>query len=541
MLSPPLAASATAAITRQEAARFLQQAAFGGSSAAINAVISRGYEGWIDWQVSLPRHATSRFALLNPVKDSLGRPERKYTGVDDVLWRRLMSGNDVLRQRVTLALSEIFVVSMDDVGYPWCGGAVANYVDRLEACALGTPGQPVVANGPGTYRHLLERIILSHAMGHYLSMYGSMRAGFMRGRQPDENFARELLQLFSVGLHLLRTNGLPRLDANGQKIDSYTDADVSALARIFTGWDSNGDPFNDPPAFIQTDMFCHDAGPTDRHDMGAKTVWGRSFPAGVKGLPELRAALDLIAAHGNVGPFISRQLIQRPVTSHPSPGYVARVNQVFSNNGAGVRGDLRAVVKAILLDGEARTVSTSPTAGRLIPPMNRLVQWVRTCGVTSASGTWPLGDRSDPARGLGQSPMRAPSVFNFYRPGYVHPGTPGTVTAGLGQQGLTLPEFQIANELSVVGYVNTMRPLVQGQHADVRPDYTPWLSMAGDPGRLFDEFNLLLAAGRLGNTARDAVIKAFERRPATTDEQRRLRVGAVVWLILCAPDYLIQR
>lgn len=527
-------------ITRQEAARFLQQAAFGGDAAAIEAVISRGYEGWIDWQVGLPRH-TSRFALLNPVRDALGRPDRSYDRLDNVLWQRLMSGNDVLRQRIALALSEIFVVSMEDIDYPWCGGAVANYVDRLEACALGSPGQPVVANGPGTYRHLLERVTLSHAMGRYLSMYGSTRADYKPGRQPDENYAREILQLFSIGLVQLKTNGLPRLDADGQAIETYTAADVSALARIFTGWDTNGDNFNDPPAFIQTDMVCHDTGPTDRHDMGAKTLLGRAFPAGVKGLPELRAALDLIAAHGNVGPFISRQLIQRLVTSHPSPSYVSRVAQVFNNNGAGVRGDLRAVVKAILLDAEARTPSTSSTAGRLIPPMNRLVQWARTCRVRSASGTWPLGNLSSASRGLGQSPMRALSVFNFYRPGYVHPGTPGTPTAALGQQGLTLPEFQITSEVTVVGYVNTLRPLLQGLHADVRPDYTPWLALADDPGRLFDEINLLLAAGRLGAAARSAVVDAFPATPTTTDEQRRLRVGAVVWLVMCAPEYLVQR
>lgn len=522
-------------ISRQEAARFLQQAAFGGNASAINAVVSRGFAGWIDWQASL-RRGTDRYSLLAPAPED-GKAPRHYRRLDDILWRKLMTGSDVLRQRVALALSEIFVVSMEDTRYSWCGAAVADYMDRLEACALGTPGQAVVANGPGTYRHLLEKVTLSHAMGRYLSMFESKKAD-NSGRSPDENYAREVLQLFSIGLYQLKTNGQPKLDAAGQRIETYRNADVTALARVFTGWFWNGFSKTNP-AFIRRDMGKR----AEWHDTGDKVMptLGWTIRGNADAAVEMKAVLDRIAGHSNVGPFIGRQLIQRLVTSNPSPSYVSRIARVFNNNGAGVRGDLRAVVKAILLDPEARTVNTGVRGGRLIPPMYRLAQWARTFAPVSNSGNWIVGDTSDPNRKLGQSPLRSPSVFNFYRPGYVHPGTPGTLTAGMGASNLTLPEFQITNEVSVIGYVNFMRATIAGG-GDLRATYAAWLPLADRPAQLFDELNTLLAAGRLGSNARSLIVGAVTAMKAATDDaSRAARVGAMVWLIMCSPQYLIQR
>ena len=542
-------AKAVAAISRQDAARFLQQAGFGGNASAVDAVISRGFAGWIDWQSGLAR-STDRYTLLAPLSED-GRAPRHFRRVDDVLWRKLMTGADVLRQRVTLALSEIFVVSMEDSQYSWCGAAVADYMDRLEACALGTPGQPVTANGPGTYRHLLEKVTLSHAMGRYLSMFGSQKADG-RGSSPDENYAREVLQLFSIGLHQLKSNGQPKLDPSGQRIDTYKSADVTALARVFTGWHWNGFSATNP-AFIRRDMGVR----ANQHDTGNKTMptLGWSIQGNASAAVEMQAALDRIAGHPNVGPFIGRQLIQRLITSNPSPAYVARIARVFNDNGTGVRGDLRTVVKAILLDAEARTVSTSPRGGRLTPPMNRLVQWARTFGATSTSGQWTIGDLSNASQSLGQSPLRSPSVFNFYRPGYVHPGTPGSVTAGMGTAGLTVPEFQITNEVSVLGYANHMQAVILGRRRwinsngrerftelDVKARYTEWLPMADRPDRLFDELNVLLAAGRVGAATRALIVGAVTAMPAAVnDEARAHRVGAMIWLIMCSPQYLVQK
>lgn len=542
-------ASIASVISRNEAARFLQQAAFGGDARAIDAVVSRGFAGWIDWQAGLPR-STDRYTLLAPVAEGVKAPNH-YRGLDDVLWRKLMTGSDVLRQRVTLALSEIFVVSMEDTKYAWCGAAVADYVDRLEACALGTPGQKVVANGPGTYRHLLEKVTLSHAMGRYLSLFESKKSD-ANGRSPDENFAREVLQLFSIGLYRIKSNGKPTLDAARQRIETYKNEDVTALARAFTGWYWNGFSKADP-GFIRRDMRTeaswHDTGDKVMPTLGW-TIRGNADPR-----VEMQQVLDRIASHGNVAPFIGRQLIQRLVTSNPSSKYIGRITQVFNNNGEGVRGDLRAVVKAILLDPEARTVSTSVNGGRLIPPMYRLVQWARTFAPTSQSGNWAIGDTSDPSRLLGQSPMRSPSVFNFYRPGYVHPGTPGTVTAGMGSNNVTAPEFQITNEISVLGYADYMQAVILGRRRwinsngkerfteyDVKARYTEWLPLADRPALLFDELNLLLAAGRVGATTRALVVSAVTAMPAAvSDEARAHRVEAVIWLIMCSPSYLVLK
>ncbi|MEO5669703.1 MAG: DUF1800 family protein, partial [Ramlibacter sp.] len=274
----------------------------------------------------------------------------------------------------------------------------------------------------------------------------------------------------------------------------------------------------------------------NRHSTSAKSFLGVNVAAGSSdGAGELKLALDTLFNHANGGPFIARQLIQRLVTSNPSPAYVGRVAAVYGNNGAGVRGDLKAVLRALLLDDEARGLPTAAGGGKLREPIFRLIQWARSFGARSPSGQWGIGDTSDPATRLGQSPLRSPSVFNFFRPGYIPPNT------AIGAQGLVAPEFQLANESTLVGYVNSMQALIQNGRGDVTADYSAFASGAADAPGLVDRINTVLAAGQLGTATRSTISTAVATIDASTDAGKLRRVQATVLLVMSAPEYLVLK
>ena len=502
-------------ITANDAARFLAQAAFGGTAAEAAAVRRLGFDGWLAAQFALPR-SQSHWDWLVANGYAVVANTFNFSGVDNTLWRKLMSSPDVLRQRVALALSEIFVISMDGLPVNWRGMVAASYMDTLETHAFGN------------YRQLLEAVTLSVGMGVYLNMRGNQKADG-KGREPDENYAREVMQLFTIGLHKLNPDGSVQT-VNGVAQDTYTQDDIKGLARVFTGWDYDRFDRNVPDHASRPMAFA-----ANRHSPETKSFLGVNLPAGTDGVGELRAALDTLANHANVGPFIGKQLIQRLVTSNPSAAYVGRVAAVFANNGQGVRGDLAAVVRAVLLDVEARTPSTQPGGGKLREPMVRLVQWARTFNATSPLGKWNVGNMSSASTRLGQSPLRSPSVFNFFRPGYVPPGTT------LGTAGLMAPEFQLTNESTVVGYANWMQTVIGSGVGEVKGDYTPWVPLATTSSALFDELNTLLAAGQLGAASRATITAAVGSMAAATDANKLNRVYATVWLIMCSPEYLVQK
>jgi uncharacterized protein (DUF1800 family) len=345
------------------------------------------------------------------------------------------------------------------------------------------------------------------------------------------------MQLFSIGLVKLNLDGTPQM-ANGATVPTYDENDVSGLARALTGW-VHAEPFNDHVANRQIQPMVQE--PVG-HETGEKRFLGVTIPAGTNGAQSLRIALDTIAAHPNVGPFIGRQLIQRLVTSNPSPAYIARVAAVFANNGQGVRGDLRATIRAVLLDPEARDTAaamSSSTAGVLREPVLRFLCWARACGARSRSKTWKLPSLADPAKRLGQSPLRSPSVFNFYRPGYVPPGTP------IAAQGLVAPEFQITTESSVAGYLNFMQTAIAATStlldSDVVADYADWLPLSGNASALVSQANLVLCAGQMSTATLDAIVGALNTMPANDDAQRRNRVNAAMLLTLASPDFLVLR
>lgn len=514
---PPPPAPPPVAPTDAEAARFLAQATFGARAEDIAAVKANGYAAWLDAQFALPVTA-GHFDWLVAQGFAVDANKNTFNGVDNTLWRKLLSAPDLLRQRVVLALSEIFVISMAGIPVTWRGFAVAAYVDMLEQRAFGT------------YRDLLEGVSLSCGMGVYLNMRGNQKEDPKTGRVPDENYAREVMQLFSIGLVQLNDDGSPKRDASGKALETYTQSNITDLARVFTGWDFDGVSATDP-AFMRKPMVNNPA----RFSTGAKKVLTVDIPSTADGPTAMKTALDTLANHPNVGPFIGRQLIQRLVCSNPSPAYVARISAVWSNNGAGVRGDLKAVIRAILLDTEARRIPTAPGAGKLREPLQRFIQWGRTFGVTSPTGVWNVGDVSNPATRLGQSPLRSPSVFNFFRPGYVPPGS------DLGLNAVTAPEFQLCNETTVAGFLNFMQTALQNGVGEVKANYTAEIALATDAAALVNDIALRLAGGTLSSATTTAISTAVASIAATTDAGKLNRVLASILLVMASPEYQIQK
>ena len=506
--------------TQAEAARFLSQVGMGMSRDTLNAVQSLGYAAWIDQQMSMPVQ-DKRWDWLVANKFDTATNKFSDRGFDNVAWRKLIVAPDVLRQRVTLALSELLVIGLEGLPGPWGAFSAANYLDLLEANAFGN------------YRTLLQHVSQNAAMGGYLTFKGNAKADPKKGSLPDENYARELLQLFTIGLTQLNLDGSIKL-VNGQPQDTYTQDDVTGLARVFTGWDRDmTGTTDDSIEFTRRPMIQTAA----KHESGSKTFLGYTVAAGADGAASLTQALDALFTHPNMAPFISRQLIQRLVTSNPTPAYIGRVAAVFNNDGKGVKGNLAAVVKTLLLDSEARDTKVAEQAGfgKLREPILRCVAWARTFGAGSKSGQWTMGNVAEPSYQLGQAPLRSPSVFNFFRPGYTPPGS------AIGQAGMVAPEFQITNETSVVGYLNFMQRLVAGQHGDIEGSYSSLIPMADQSQTLIDEINLLLTGKALSSATLSSIKAAIDSMPGGTDSYRLYRVYATTVLMLASPEFIVQK
>lgn len=546
-LTWPATATADAQLARKhDAVRFLLQASFGPTPASVNALVSKPYGTWLAEQMALP-HQPDYVKAVQAQYDrgDAYRPKgASYAPgwVGQTFWATAANAPDQLRKRVAFALHQIFMVSQADSSLWGHARAYAAYQDLLNQHAFGN------------YRALLEDMALSPAMGIYLSHLRNRKEDAATGRVPDENFAREIMQLFSIGLHELNIDGTPKLDASGNPIETYTNTDVMALAKVFTGWswafaDNElteskfrwGGPDYSAAADQRIDLLPMKAYP-GQHSTAAKPLftgkpWAAAIPANGTAQADLKQALDALFNHPNVGPFIGRQLIQRLVTSQPSPAYVARVAGVFNNNGSGVRGDLGAVVRAILLDAEAR--NAPPTGfGKLREPVLRVAHWMRALGARSAGGQYQMATVLDTS---GQRALYAPSVFGYYRPGYVPPNT------SFAGNKATAPEFQIVNESTVAAWINTAEAMAgnglgwTGSAADVAVDHAALGALAdsGNLGALADHLNLLLLGGRMSNPLRQAILDtAGSVNAGTTAAANRAR--AAVFLTLASPDFLTQ-
>lgn len=535
-IAPPTPAPSSDA----DASRFLAQATFGPTLDEINRLKSVGFDAWMIDQMNRGygshEHMVALRTRLDPERD---KPDRNW--VQDSFWREAIAGDAQLRHRVAFALSQIFVISMNDGDVARYPLGVANYLDTLTRHAFGN------------YRSLLEAVALHPMMGLYLTHLGNEKEDPETHRTADENFAREVMQLFSIGVVELAIDGTPVLDPQGVPVETYTNDDVTGLAKVFTGlsWgggDTSRSRFKGWESASNKEVLPMQGYP-QYHSTAEKRFLGATLPGGNDdALAEVRAALDVIAAHPNVGPFIGKQLIQRLVTSNPSPAYVARVATVFNDNGRGERGDLAAVVRAILYDPEARdaAVAMLPSWGRIREPVLRLAHWARVSRAHSLTDLYRIGRTSDPADSLGQSIFYSPSVFNFYRPGYIPPNS------AAGQAGLLSPEMQITDESSVAGYLNTMRSVVQrgvgsGSPRDVQMDYRDWLALAADPAELVQRANLLLLHGQMSNDLRVRLMEAagsvsLERsKPEQVEAARLNRVRLVLFLTLASAEYLTQK
>ena len=444
----------------------------------------------------------------------------------DSFYMQAVRGPDQVRQRMVFALSQIFVVSTASNEVVDRSVCHTSYMDMLGRNALGN------------FRTLLEDVSTHGMMGVYLSHRRNQKEDPISGRSPDENYAREVMQLFSIGLVKLKPDGTPMRDGAGNTIPTYNNADVSGLAKVFTGWSwvpQDNSYYRFFENFPPDDILKQPMVPYEQHhSVSEKSFLGVTIPAGTTARPSLKIALDTLFNHPNTGPFIGRQLIQKLVTSNPSPNYVSRVAAAFANNGAGVRGDMKAVIRAILLDDEARLPASSGDGrqGKVREPVLRLTAYMRAFG-SSKTGEFRLRTTDE----IGQTPMHAPSVFNFFRPGFVPPGS------AVARQGMVAPELQINTESQVTGYVNYMADLVQfgrGDNRDVGSTYATEIALASNPDALINRVDLLLTGQRLSPATRSAMRRALESIPITAKDAALNRARTAVLLALCSPEFLVQ-
>jgi len=531
----------TTVLSAQQASRFLGQATFGPKMADIDALTASGYDTWLNSQFSKPQtlHLTPVTAYLNTLAPDA---QRGQTAFQWSLWKNFSSGDDALRQRMAFALSEIFVISLNSsIAFSYPRGP-AHYLDSLGTHAFGN------------YRSLLDAVTYSPMMGLYLTHLRNQKENLTTGTVPDENYAREVMQLMSIGLHELNLDGTRKLDPVGKPIETYSNADVSGMGKIMTGlsWagpDTSDSRFagrNGSAGPIDPDREIKPMQAYDQyHSTSQKQFLGVTIPPQSLAATnnDIRIALDTLFNHPNVGPFFGRQLIQRLVSSNPSPAYVSRVAAAFNNNGQGVRGDMKAVIRAVLLDQEAQAPAAGNN-GKLREPAVRLVHWMRSFNATSKDGRFLLGTTSDPASQLGQTPMYSPSVFNFFRPGYIPPNS------RVGAAGLVAPEAQIINETSLAGYLNYMRGVITSGIGtttnglrDIQADYSVELALANNPDALIDRVALLLTAGNLSAATRATIrtaVTSVNIGTTTAAADQRNRVNLAVYLVLASPEYIFQ-
>jgi uncharacterized protein (DUF1800 family) len=523
-----------------EASRFLTKSTFGSTQPEIDRLMQVGYSSWIDEQFekSSRTHLANVAELTAKLTPTAGFIDGNWMQYS--FWRNALRGEDVLRQRVAYALSQVFVVSQ--VNLEVTMRMSANHLDIL------------ARNAFGNFRTLLEEVSLSPAMGVYLTHLANEKTNLEIGRLPDENYAREIMQLFTIGLVELNPDGSMKLGTDGLPIETYGIADIQGLAKVFTGFSWAG-PDTSSARFFNTKVSHTDRdilpmqGYPDFHETGPKSFLDKTINTSVP-KDSLKQALDILFNHPNVGPFFGRLMIQRLVTSNPSPAYVGRVAAAFADNGKGVRGDMKAVIRAVLLDPEASNppAASASVNGRLREPILRMSTLLRALDATSTSNEFRVQATDDPLNSLGQSPMRAPSVFNFYRPGYVPPNSEISKFLLAGNVVPVAPELQITNEVSAAGWVNAAKAVLDsgiGYHYDVKPNFAPLVAMAHTPSALVDRLILLMApGGQIPMDLRNEIVATVSTvsLPTTNDaDKRKDRVKLATLLLVVSPEFMLQR
>lgn len=534
---------------RNAASRFLTQSTLGFNLADIDNVTSIGVEDWIDNQLNTVRPYT----LLSSIRD-YHQFVRDSSNVDAngnarmwdyAWWQYHMTTEDQLRQRVALALSEIWVIS-DKSGFSNNPYALGDYYDIL------------LNNAFGNYRDIMQEVTYHASMGIYLTFLNNPKTDLEENQFPDENYARELMQLFTIGLYQLNTDGSRQLDVDGEFIPTYDNDDIAEFSKIFTGltW-GDRDQWN-RGARKDTSYIPDMAMWNEYHEPGIKYLLNGHITQDndpIDGDADITEALDNLFEHESLGPFVCKSLIQRMVTSNPSPSYIERVTTAFNNNGGGVRGDMKAVANAILLDPEALSCQSAELShfGKLKEPFIRYYQINKAFNVNTASGTY-RNDMDYIYRYISQKPLTSPSVFNFFQADYQPLGE-------VEEADLFAPEFQITDSQTIAGWLNALyRFVVGGNIADEYDlysgepndnyadeistlDFTDELIYTNDDELhiLLDKLNLVLAQGRLTQPTLDKITETIQVFPNNSDSEKLTRVELAIYLTMTSPEYLIHK
>jgi uncharacterized protein (DUF1800 family) len=543
----------TPPVTPEDASRFLAQATFGATDSEIHNLSTIGYSAWLNQQFNTPQtlhtpDVNNAIVFNNPlcaandlacnIKLFLVNSDGQLY-LENSFWQQAITANDQLRQRVKYSLSEMFVISGQNGQVGNAPRGMANFYDLL--------GYDAFTN----FRQLLQDVTLNPMMGMFLNVEGNDKGDSTR--DPDENYAREVMQLFTIGLYQLNPDGTQVLDVNGNPVPTYGNPDVMGLAKVFTGFSFNIPGDTSDAAWGNDNLWIsatygEDLEPmrsfANHHSTEEKDFLGVTIPASSSPDPDgdLKIALDTLFNHPNLPPFFSKQMIQHLVTSNPSPAYVERVAKVFIDNGNGVRGDMKAVITAILTDPEARgssAAATNPQYGKVREALLRYTEWARAFTAQSRNGGFLLGTTEDPIYALGQMTMRSPTVFNWYAPGYVPPGT------SIAAAGLVAPEMGMTDVSTVVGYLNYMQSAI-GNNAEVFSSYSTEVGLANNPDALLDRINLLLMAGEMDPDLRSQILTAVNSIAIPDSDQNAInaaltaRVQTAIYLTMAAPSYASQ-
>lgn len=539
------------------ASRFLAQSTLGADIEAINEMAQLGFSAWLDEQLNLPLD----YSLLANCENIIDIHKENLieTGQDTTLadgddsyfvrnyflfswWKYVMQSEDVLRAKVALALSEIIVVSaIPDFQYQPLG--LSSFYDIL------------VRNAFGNYRDLIEEVTFHPIMGKYLTFLNNRKTNIDKNRFPDENYAREIMQLFTIGLYELNLNGTSRTNSEGDFIPTYDNDDVAEFAKVFTGlsW-SDQDKFGNSSSKVRYYSYTYPMKMfNEEHETGEKQLLNGTIVPDrepLDGVMDIKDALDNLFNHPNVGPFLARKLIQRLVTSNPSSEYIERVAMVFNDNGSGVRGDLKALIKAILIDREARSCAAGIYAGKLKEPINRHVQFLRSFNAFSASGEYRYTTNESYLDATDQRVLYSPSVFNFFLPDYQPVGA-------IADADLVAPEFQIVHSATLIGYANALikwtfednlvgttrlfpDESVSDEEAKLHLDLSDELNLISE-GRLeelIERLNLILMHGQMSLSTRKIILDTLGLYEKEDD---LFKLNMSLFLSMISPEYLILK
>jgi uncharacterized protein (DUF1800 family) len=485
------------------AVRFLEQSTFGPTPSQVGQVAQAGFDQFLQAQFAAP---ISTYPAPSASDSGL-------TKVQNQFFINAVNDSDQLRQRVAFALNEILVVSQNKVSDPT---GYTNYMSTLTVDALGN------------YYNVMKDVTLTPAMGNYLDMVNNDKPA--TGQHANENYARELMQLFTLGLNVLNQDGTAQTDGSGNPVPTYTQNDVMSLGRSFTGWTYPTEPGQSlarhNPQYFGGNMIAFES----NHDSGAKTFLGQSIPAGQSAEQELDTALTIIFNHPNIPPFVAQQLIDKLVTSNPSPAYVSRVASAFTSGkfetyGSGKRGDMQATVAAVLLDPEARrgdsASSVNATDGKMREPVVMVVSVARMFNPTT-DGTGFTGWGGN----MGQSLFTAGSVFNFFPPQYLIAGTT-----------LNGPEFAIYNTNTALARVNFANSIVYSSiSGGTKVDFTP-VYTAGSQDAMLDWLNNYMLHGTMSSPMKQSVLTAMTAAGTSTKNQ----ANAALYLVISSSQYQVQR